>query len=373
VTLAPEWAAAHHNLGVALSRQGRAAEAIDAFRQAIAHGPRTPTVAQSHVCLGLLLLERGDYLAGWQEMEWRFADRGGSRAALGGRPQPLWRGEPLTGRTLLLGAEQGCGAMMQFVRFAPRLAALGARILLEAPASLAGLLSTCPGVAAVVALDAPCPDADLQLPLQSVPRVLGTTLETLPADIPYLSAPRRPRPDLATALAPYRRRLKVGIAWSGNRHYPLNADRSCLPADFATLAQLPGVQLFSLQQDDEGATEAELEALGIRSLAPLLGDFASTAAVVSRLDLVLTVDTCTAHLAGALGRPVWTLLHQPCDWRWGAAGGTTPWYPGMRLLRQERPGDWRGVFRAVRAALAERMPLPTAGPPPACGWAARSW
>jgi tetratricopeptide (TPR) repeat protein len=340
IALAPDWSAAHHNLAVALQRLDREVEAEEGFRQAI---ERDPEADESHVSLGLLLLKQGDFAAGWREFEWRFAN-GGVPAKLGGRPQPVWQGEPLAGRTLLVCAEQGSGAQIQFLRFVPKLAELGGRIFVEAPSNLARLFASCPGI---VPLGEPCDEADLQIPLLSVPRVLGTTLETLPAEIPYLSAPTEPRPDLDAALSPYRDDFKIGIAWSGNPLHCLNPDRSCSPADFAVLGDLPGMRLFSLQYGDQYAQ-------GITSLAGSLGDFASTAAVMERMDLILTVDTYTAHLAGALGRPVWTLLHTPCDWRWMAGQDDTPWYPGMRLFRQPSPGDWPGVFQQVRAALADR-------------------
>jgi len=341
VALAPEWSAAHHNLAVALQRLDREAEAEEGFRRAI---ERDAEAAESHISLALLLLKRGDFAAGWREFEWRFANSG-APANLEGRPQPVWQGEPLAGRTLLVCAEQGSGAQIQFLRFVPRLAELGGRIFVEAPPNLARLFASCPGIAGIVPLGEPCDEADLQIPLLSVPRILGTTLETLPTEIPYLSAPSEPRPDLDAALSPYRGDFKIGIAWSGNPFHCLNPDRSCSPADFAALGDLPGVRLFSLQFGDPYSQ-------GIVSLAGSLGDFASTAAVMERMDLIVTVDTYTAHLAGALGRPVWTLLHTPCDWRWMAGRDDTPWYPGMRLFRQPRPGDWPGVFRQVRAALA---------------------
>jgi tetratricopeptide (TPR) repeat protein len=330
VDLMPEDADLQHNLAVALQRLGREGEALAALRE-----PRTP---ESHVARGLLLLKRGDLAAGWEGFEWR-------EKPPRWRTQPVWRGEPLEGKTLLLSAEQGSGAQIQFLRFIPMLAQRGARILLETTPNLARLAATCPGVERVVALNDPCSEADFQIPLLSVARVLGTTLETIPAGPPYLAAPREPRPDLDAAFAPYQEDLKVGIAWNGNPRHPSNPDRSCSPADFAALADLPGVRLFGLQYGEEPGP-------GIVSLSGSLGDFASTAAAVERLDLVVTVDTCTAHLAGALGRPVWTLLHAPCDWRWLEGREDSPWYPGMRLFRQERPGDWSGVFARVRTALA---------------------
>jgi Flp pilus assembly protein TadD len=347
IALAPDWSTAHHNLAVALQRLDREAEAERELRQAV---ELDPAAWESRVPLGLLLLKRGDFAAGWREFDWRFAE-GGAPARLRGRPQPVWRGEPLAGRTLLVCAEQGHGSQIQFLRFVPQLARLGGRILVEAPPSLQRLFASCPGIERVVSLDETCDGADLQIPLLSVPGLLGLAPETIPAETPYLAAPSGPRPDLDAALAPYGKDMKIGIAWSGNPRHPANPDRSCPPAAFAPLAELPGVRLLSLQQGDGGMADDDLRALGIVSLGEALGDFASTAAVMERLDLILTVDTSTAHLAGALGRPVWTLLHTPCDWRW-MAGDRTPWYPGMRLFRQERPGDWPGVFRRVRAVLS---------------------
>jgi tetratricopeptide (TPR) repeat protein len=349
---APGWSTAHHNLAVDLQRLDREAEAEAGFRRALEHDPQA---AESHVALGLLLLKRGRFAAGWRELDWRFS-AGGAPAKLRGRPQPVWQGEALAGQTLLVSAEQGSGAQIQLLRFVSRLAGLtGGRILVEAPPNLARLFASCPGIQGIVAPDDPCTEADFQIPLLSVPRLLKTSVATIPTEIPYLFAPREPRPDLDAALAPFRGDFKVGIAWTGNPRHPLNPDRSCAFHCFAPLAELPAVRLFSLQYGDEGVPAEELLDLGITSLAGCLGDFASTAAVIARLDLVLTVDTSTAHLAGALGRPVWTLLHTPCDWRWMAGREDSPWYPGMRLFRQERPGDWAGVFRRVQERLRRRV------------------
>ena len=347
--LAPSWSAAQHNLAATLQQLDRETEAVEAFRLAVEYDPDS---WESRTCLGLLLLKQGDFAAGWKEFDWRFAN-GGAPAKLRGREQPVWNGEPLAGRALLLCAEQGAGAQIQFLRFASRLATLGGTILVEAPPGLERLFATCSGVSRIVSVDDPCEEADFQIPLLSVPRVLKATLRTLPAEIPYLAAPAEPRPDLDEIFAPYADELKVGIAWSGNPRHPMNPARSCAPEDFASLADLPGVRLFSLQYGDEGTTASRLRESGIASLASSLGDFASTAAVIERMDLVITVDTYTAHLTGALGRPVWTLLNTPCDWRWMDWRGDSPWYTGMRLFRQPRPGDWPGVFRQARAALLD--------------------
>jgi len=335
----PEWHLPHFNSGVVLVGQGRDDDARQAFERSVA---RKPDCWESHFNLALLHLRNGRFVEGWKEYDWRFR-AAGMPAIRVGRPQPLWDGREL---------QQGLGDLIQFLRFVPAVLARGARVLLECPSSLRRLVETFPGIDGVVDPQLPCEEADYQIPLLSVPRILGDTFDTLPIDIPYLKTRDEERPDL-DALLGDDSAIKIGVAWAGDPGNPLDTVRSCGPKHFRPLAALPGVRLFSLQYRDGDLSADDLAASGISSLGAALGDFAETAAIAQRLDLILTVDTVTAHLAGALGCPTWALLSQPCDWRWPSEGTTTPWYPNLRLFRQGNPGDWGSVFSAVKGALAE--------------------
>lgn len=341
---------AHHNRAVCLQRLGKERAAVAAFRRAIAARPDSWV---SHNNLGLLLLKQGRFAEGFREFDWRFR-RGGEPAPRCGRPQPVWRGEPLDGQCVLLCAEQGIGDQIQFVRFASRLRAYGARaVLVEAAPNLAPLVATCPGVDGVVDPGAPCPDADVQLPLLSVATPLRLDLATLDHGVPYLFPRGEVPEDVDRLLAGSGDRLRVGIVWTGDPKNPLNQQRSCSPADFAPLGSIPGVQLVSFQHEDGGVDPADLRALGILPLGRLLGDLDRTATILGRLDLLISVDTMTVHLAGALGHPVWTLLPYPCDWRWLTRREDSPWYPSMRLFRRRRSEEWPAVFRRIERRLRE--------------------
>jgi hypothetical protein len=247
----------------------------------------------------------------------------------------------------LVHAEQGLGDTLQFIRYLPDVVAAGGRVVVECESGLARLIAAIDGVEGIVLKGAPLPAHALHVPLLSLPRIAGTTLASLPAAVPYLKTPegaRRP------ALAPADGRRRVGIVWAGNPRHGKDRARSVALDHFAALARRDDVALYSLQV---GARAAELAALDapIGDLAPGLSDFADTAAALDALDLVITVDTAVAHLAGALARPVWTLLPVAPDWRWMLERDDSPWYPTMRLFRQASRGDWAGVFARVEAAL----------------------
>lgn len=357
VAAKPDWYLSNHNLGVALQRVGREERAIECFRRAIACQPDDWS---AHVNIGCLLLKYGNFSEGWREWAWRYQS-GGVPAKRKTRDQPIWQGERFDGRTLLLCAEAGLGDMIQFVRFAPMVKALGGTVIIESPPNLARLFTTCAGVDAVITPDDSCRTADLQFPLIDVPRLFGIEQATIPANVPYLRPPPEERLGVDEALLPFRHRFKVGIVWTGHPNNTSNPERSCSPVNFAYLNSVPSVKLFSLQFGDPGLMLDQLKEFLITPLSFLLGDFASTAAVVSRMDLIITVDTSMAHLAGALGMPVWTILQHPCDWRWMVERLDSPWYPTMRLFRQQRSGDWESVFdevgRTLNVLVAERNVL----------------
>ena len=320
-------------------RHRRRNRAIALYRRAAAIDPDD---ANARCNLAASLLAEGYYREGWEQYEWRWQDPSFVHIERRFR-QPAWSGEPLAGRRLFIHAEQGLGDILQFCRFAVGLAASG-RVILEVYPPLSRLLSSLPGVDQVVAQGDPLPDFDLHCPLMSLPRLLHTTLETLPLP-PYLSAD-------AAAVTRWSRRvgdspaLRTGLVWSGGPH----AGRRSMPfGEIAPLLAIPGIQWFSLQVGERSADLAGTPA--IDDLAPGLGDFAETAAALMNLDLVITVDTAVAHLAGALGRPTWVLLSYDGDWRWLVDRDDSPWYPVSRLFRQPRDGDWAGVVAQVAAAL----------------------
>jgi tetratricopeptide (TPR) repeat protein len=347
LTLDPSLAATHFNLGSLYEAQGHTGEARRAFEQCLR---LAPDFAAAHLSLGELLLQAGDFRRGWEQYEWRY--RLPQTAPL--VPQlrrPAWQGEPLTGRTILLYVEQGYGDSIQFARYIPLVAGLGARVLLGCSPPLLRLFRDIPGVAGIYTDWAEIPDFDLHCPLSGLPRLFGTDLAGIPADIPYF----RPDPE---RLAVWRERLagadglKVGLVWGGRPEHPNDAERSLRLAQLAVLGKLLGVRLFSLQYGPRRAELAEARPdFGITDLGPDLGDFHETAAAVAALDLIITVDTAMAHLAGALGCPVWLLLSFRPDWRWLLDRDDSPWYPTMRLFRQDATVGWEPVVARLAAAL----------------------
>jgi len=346
-TLAPADPLAVSNLAQALDEAGRDEAALAVHRRAVAVDP---ACAVARFNLGITLLRQAAFAEGWREYAWRW--RGGvAKLVPRGFPQPEWRGEPLDGATLLLHAEQGLGDTLQFVRFLPAVAARGARIVLETQPPLTSLLAGIVPAAQVIARGTPLPAFDRHLPLMSLPEILGAGAADL-ASPPYLTA----RPEDVARWAP---RLagpgrRIGLAWSGNPGHRSDRLRSIPAATmFDRLITVPG-RLFALQKDTRPADAAALAAQAgrITDFGPDLVDCRDTAAIVTQLDLVIAVDTAVAHLAGALGRPVWLLLPFSADWRWQHRRSDTPWYPSMRLFRQHSPGDWDEVLDRVIAALA---------------------
>ena len=344
---------AHNNLGVLLRDTGRITESIETLRRAIVLAPDDP---EPHHNLAMSLLLAGDLEEGWTEYEWRWGTRA-QRKAQRHFAQPLWHGEDLAGGTLLLHAEQGLGDTLQFCRYIPR-AAQRARVVLEVQPPLVHLLSGLPGAAAIVAQGDALPPFDAQLPLMSLPLAFGTLLDTIPAAVPYL----HPQDDVVAVWRDRLRepgRLRVGLAWAGAarahdiRLARVDRRRSLRLADLLPLADVPGVTFFSLQKDDPGKqAAADGPAFALRDWTSALNDFADTAALVAALDLVITVDTAVAHLAGALGRPVWMLNRFDTCWRWLVDRDDSAWYPTLRQFRQTRPGDWSVPLHAMRDALA---------------------
>lgn len=333
-----------NNLGFAQHRRGDQEAAIFAYRRALA---LDPGFAEAHLNLAIALLLTGRLAEGWREFEWRWRDPQ-QAGALPRFAAPAWGGEPLAGRTLLLRAEQGIGDCFQFVRYAPLLAARGARVVLECPPGMAGVLAEAPGLAQIVERGGTLPAFDCYIPMMSLPLLCGTDLDAIPAAVPYLRPDGVPPADVAAATG-----LRVGLVWAGNPRHLNERNRSIGLEPLAPLAAVPGCRLFSLQVGARAADLARLGwAAGIVDLAPVLADWRDTAAALAGIDLLVTVDTAIAHLAGAMGRPVWLLLPHVPDFRWLTDRSDSPWYPTMRLFRQPHRGAWDAVVTEVAAALA---------------------
>lgn len=342
---------------------GNARQALDplgdvesCYRKALILQPDFPA---AHWNLALCLLLRGDFERGWAEHEWRWRWPGFGEDM---RPfsQPVWRGEPpdAVGGTLLVTAEQGLGDTLQFIRYLPRLAERGYQVVFEAQAPLFPLLWFSLGGTGVRVVPRAASPAHVHddlpfarhVPLLSLPERFATRLDTIPAAIPYLHAdPFRRRLWRERLDAAAGGRLRVGLAWRGRPAHSRDRDRSMPPDRLAPLLAVPGVAFFSLHKDPPGGVPDDPP--GVVPLGPLLHDAGDTAAAMVNLDLVITVDTMAAHLAGGLGVPVWTLLPFSPDWRWMLGRADSPWYPTMTLFRQPAPGGWD----AVVAAVAERL------------------
>jgi tetratricopeptide (TPR) repeat protein len=350
--LEPDYAEAYSNLGNAFRQLRRFDESLASYAQALRI---KADCAEALFNRSLLRLLVGDFQRGWPEYEWRWKT---GQLVERKFSQPLWDGNPLEGRTILLHAEQGFGDTIQFVRFAPLVKERGAAVILECQRGLLPLLE---GVAVdrLVGEGQEIPSFDVHAPLLSLPGIFKTRLNTIPANIPYLFA----KPPLVER---WRARLQqiagyqIGVAWQGSPGYRSDRDRSINLTHFTTLARIPGVRLISLQK---GTGTNQLS--DVRDLLPITdfrdelddtnGPFMDTAAIMQSLDLVIAADTAVAHLAGALGVPVWLALSFVPHWPWLLDRTDSPWYPTMRLFRQKRPGDWAGVFDEIQSALRERL------------------
>jgi tetratricopeptide (TPR) repeat protein len=390
VRLRSQSAEAHNNLGLALAEQGRYAEAEACYLRALAINPNygdahanlggtfrelgkleealacyqlalwlNPNSASTRWNRALLLLQIGNFKEGWAEYEWRWKRPkapvyGGLRRSF---TKPVWDGTPLGGRTILLHMEQGLGDMIHFIRYASLVHQAGGRVIVECPGFMIPLFSSCPGIHELVAEGSPLPDFDTHCPILSLPRLLGTTLETIPAQVPYLFADEGLIEHWRQQLSPFRA-FKVGIIWQGNPHHRWDRHRSVPLTQFEPLARLAAVELFSLQWGPgKDQLRSVADRFSVHQLAEELnattGAFMDTAAVMVNLDLVITVDTAAAHLAGALGVPVWVALSTLLDWRWLYGREDSPWYPTMRLFQQTQMDNWAPVLDRMAAEIRQ--------------------
>ena len=341
---------ARYNLADALSKIGKFDDAAAQYERLLA---LHPDHAKGHFGLGMLRLLRGDFVRGWEGYEWRWRT-GDPSIPRREFTQPIWDGQGLNGRTILLYSEQGHGDAIQFIRYLPRVLERGGRVVLECLSGLTPLFIQIPD-AQVVSWGDPLPAFDVRCPLMTLPKVFCTTLQTIPRSVPYLHAPPD-RLENWRRLLENDRNLKVGLAWSGNPRHTNDRERSISAELLSPLKDLARISFYSLQKREEPATNAAPPPdLAMRNFTADLHDFADTAALIGNLDLVISVDTAVAHLAGAMGKPVWLLLPFVPDWRWLLDRTDSPWYPTMRLFRQPRRRDWPAVIHQVSVALREAV------------------
>ncbi|MBK8163666.1 MAG: tetratricopeptide repeat protein [Gammaproteobacteria bacterium] len=358
--LKPDYVEALVNKGLVLQDLDRCEDALKSFEEAIRHSPGSP---EAHCGAALCRLSLGDFAAGWEEYEWRW--RNPQTKGLRHFPEPLWLGrEPVAGRTLLLWAEQGFGDTIQFCRYAKNLAEAGARVILEVQPALKSLLSRLVGPAQVVAQGEALPAFEWHCPLLSLPLAFRTTLAGIPAPAGYIT-PDDAKARVWQAILADTRGLRVGLAWSGDPRHPNDHNRS-LPLSGMHALLAVEATFIGVQKEVREADAAFLAAHpAILRPGERVADFADAAALIASLDLLITVDTSVAHLAGAMGKPVWILLPHNPDWRWLRGRDDSPWYPSARLFRQAAPGDWSGVIERLVENLRElaQSLRPAAGSP----------
>jgi tetratricopeptide (TPR) repeat protein len=342
----PDHAEAQTNLGNTLLALNRPGEAIRCYRQTLTEDPES---VEGHWNLGLANLLLGRFEEGWKGHEWRFRQNDAKARVF---PQPMWDGSPLGGRSILLHCEQGLGDTLQFVRYAPLVKQRGGRVILECQEPLYRLLTGVRGVDRLISSGRPLPPFDCHAPLLSLPGIFQTALDTIPAKVPYIRVGRaevgRWRRKIEERMGE-RTGLKVGLTWAGNPRHKNDRNRSLASGELGTLAGLDQVVFFGLQKAP--AKPSGLETIDL--LEPS-ADFLDTAAILLNLDLLISVDTSVAHLAGALGKPVRTLLPTAPDWRWMLGRADSPWYPSMKLYRQTRRKDWSEALERLRAELEQQ-------------------
>jgi tetratricopeptide (TPR) repeat protein len=362
-----DFAEALDNLGHASQLESRLGDAIAQHEQVIG---LKPARAEAHHHLSMALLKLGDFERGWQEHEWRL-----KLVGLPAAPQfsqPRWDGKPLDGKPgeakpgdgtrpdetqhdgkrILVYAEQGFGDTIQFARYMPLVAAMGGEVILKCQKELNRLMRGLVGVKQVVSEDPAAADFDVHLPLLSLPLIFRTTLETIPAEVPYLRAEAELAREWSGRMTGAKK-FRVGIAWAGSPGHGNDRNRSMRLSQLGPLASAGDCTFFSLQKGEAAKQLADQRPSGmeIADLAGEINDFSDTAAVIDNLDLVIAVDTAVAHLAGAMGKRVWVLLPFTAEWRWLVGREDSPWYPTMRLFRQAQPGDWHGVVQRVVESL----------------------
>jgi tetratricopeptide (TPR) repeat protein len=334
-----------YNLGNVFNELGQYYEAIHSYQKAI---KLNPDYVEAHYNLSLVLLLTGDFRHGWEEYKWRWKlkDRETYRYS-----RPLWEGA-VNDKTILLHAEQGFGDTVQFIRYAPLVAERCKNVIVKCQKELASLLQTVEGITQVFVKDDQLPEFDFHCPLLNLPSIFSTTISNIPSKAPYIACDSKSIAKWKDKLLQNGPGIKIGLVWSGNPKHKKDHKRSCSLEMFSPLADVDKATYYSLQKG-KAATEADDPANGLKVInyTEDIHDFTDTAGFIENLDLIISVDTAVAHLAGALGKPVWTLLPYSPDWRWMLDREDSPWYPAMRLFRQTEPGNWDGVIQHVKESL----------------------
>jgi tetratricopeptide (TPR) repeat protein len=349
VELQPDYAHAWTNLALIFKEKGAFDRALNCLDRAVSLAPE---LAEARWNRAAVLLLKGQHHQGWRDYEWRFKI-GQYRSIYPHRLEgSRWDGRHVPGKTILVHDEQGLGDTIQFVRYLPLVRQRCGRVVLETRRELVHLLSCCNSIDEIVvrsSIPRPAPLYDHYIPLMSLPTVFDTMPNGPTECVPYIKAPQS-RVDHWQKLLPSKK-LKVGIVWAGRPEHANDANRSCPPNNLEPLFQMKGIEFVGLQK---GETEKDIGNIGYDGFfnwGEQLHDFTDTAGLIANLDVLVTVDTSVAHLAGAMGRPVWLMLPYVSDWRWLASGSRTPWYPTMRLYRQPRPKDWPSVVTNLKSSL----------------------
>ena len=356
ISMNPNDAEAHSNLGQLLQRKGQVDEAMVCYQKAI---DIDPNLAGAHFNKALTLLLSGNFQQGWKEFEWRWKSEVfcSYNSCKRNFLQPLWDGSDINERTILLHAEQGFGDTIQFIRYAQLVRERGAKVILECQKELSSLLQNVDGIHRVVARGEKLPEFDLHCPLLSLPLFFDTTFKNIPARIPYVYVDNILIQNWKDKIQYDNSKLKLGLVWSGRlTHEQDHRFRSCSLDILSPLGQLNNITFYSLQKG-EGARQAKYPPEGMRffDYTDNIDNFSDTAAFIMNLDLIISVDTAVAHLAGALGKRVWILLPFVPDWRWLLNREDSPWYPTMRLFRQPSLGDWESVIAKVKNELQKLL------------------
>jgi Flp pilus assembly protein TadD len=345
IAINPNNAAAYYNRGRAFHAMGRYNDALESYDRAII---LKSDYVDPYYNKGLIKLLLGEYEQGWKLYEWRWKHVAQFKPRV--LPNPLWLGEkPIAGKTIFLHAEQALGDTIQFCRYLPMLEAMGPKVIFEVHPSLLGLLSTLKGSFHLLAQGNPLPEFDFQCPLMSLPLAFKTSLNTIPASIPYLRADSEKRNTWKERLGE-KVNPRIGLVWSGATYHKNDHNRSIALSLFAPLLHSQ-CDFHSIQKEYRPNDPAVLAANRVTSHAKALNDFTDTAALISEMDLIISVDTSVVHLAGALGKPVWILLPFVPDFRWLTGRKDSPWYPTARLFRQTTIGNWTNVLETMKDEL----------------------
>ncbi len=342
--LNPNFESPYNNLAIVFKNKGNLDEAIKHYQKAL---QLNPTHAVIHYGLSMTFLLNGNFQEGLKEYEWRWKTKDFIQYCRN-FPKPLWNGSEIKGLTILLQYEQGLGDTIQFIRYAPLIAQKGAKVIVDCQRELVSLIKNAEGIQRVIMQGEELPEFDVYCPLLSLPLIFNATLETIPSKVPYIMVESLLAQKWKDKIQYDNSCIKIGLVWAGKPEHKNDRNRSCPLDVFSPLSELRDVSFYSLQKG-EAAKQAENPPRGMKLIdyTEEISDFSDTAALIENLDLVLSVDTSVVHLAGALGKPVWTLLPFAPDWRWMLNRDDSPWYPTIRLFRQPIPGDWNSVIEKV--------------------------